>query len=69
MVATLTGRSGAPAAAPADKASKNGSDFATTQNHSMVGDYAAAPVSIPENVKQVSVQVGPTFTFNILDMI
>lgn len=65
MEATLTGRSGAPVVVPVDKVSKNGSDYATTQNQSMVADHAAAPVLTLGNVKPVSVQVGLTFSFNL----
>ncbi len=61
MEATLTGRNGLHAAAPVDKASKNESDYATTQNQPMAADRAAAPASTPGNVKLVSVQV--TFHF------
>lgn len=57
MEATLTGRSGVHVVAPVDKASKNESDYATTQNQQMVADHAVVPVLILGNVMLVSVQV------------
>lgn len=57
MEATLTGMNGVHVAAPVDRASKNASDYVTTQNQPMAADRAAAPVSTLGNVKLVSVQV------------
>lgn len=57
MEATPTGRNGVHVAAPVDKASKNESDYATTQNQLTVAGPAAIPVSTLGNVKPVSVQV------------
>ncbi len=61
MEAILTGRNGVHVAAPVDRASKNESDYATTQNQSMAADHAAVPVSTLGNVKLVSVQVRTHF--------
>lgn len=57
MEATLTGRNGLHAVAPVDKASKNESDYATTQNQPMAVDHAAVLVSTPGNVKLASARV------------
>lgn len=57
MEATLTGRNGLHVVAPVDKASKNESDCAATQNQPTVDDHAAVPMLTLGNVKLDSVQV------------
>lgn len=57
MEATLTGRTGVHVVAPVDKASKNDSDRAATQNQSTVDDHAAVPVLSLGSVKLDSVLV------------
>lgn len=57
MEATLTGRTGVHVVAPVDKASKNESDRAATQNQSTVDDHAAVPVLSLGSVKLDSVLV------------
>lgn len=55
--ATPTGRNGLRAVAPADRASKKGSDCATTPNQPTEAGRAAAPASTLGNVKLDSVLV------------
>lgn len=57
MAVTLIGRNGVHVAALVDKASKNESGRATTQNQPTVADRVAVPVSNPGSVRPDSVQV------------
>lgn len=63
MEATQTGRNGVHVVAPVDKAFKNESDCATTQNQPMGADHAAGPASTPGNVKLDSVLVRSKLRF------
>lgn len=63
MEATQTGRNGVRVVPPVDKAFKNESDCATTQNQPMGADRAADPALTPENVKLDSVLVRSQFRF------